>query len=486
MPQLPPSPLIYEINTWPWLARLTLENGRPVTLGTVPDVEWDAIAESGFHAVWLMGVWRRSAVGVAIACADEPLMDWFASALPDFRSDDVVGSPYCVRDYVVDDHLGGPDGLAHARRALADRGVALILDHVPNHVALDHPWVAAHPSWFVTGDLDDLDREPESYVLVDGAVIANGRDPYFPAWRDVVQLNAFSPGLRAATLDTLRQIAGQCDGVRCDMAMLMMNDVFARTWGASEATGDVGASEATGDVGASDEFWPGIIAAIRAEVPGFCFIAEAYWGTEPALRAQGFDHCYDKSLYDTLREDPAGLRAQLSADPGHQRALLRFIENHDEPRSAASFGERDELAAVATLTQLGARLVHDGQLQGRRIRVPVQLGRFPDEPVDAARADFYRGLLAVLRDDAFAGVEWGLVHGADASDTGVVAAWRRGGRDGEWLVVVNPGDRPATVRLACRTTGHELSDPLSGESIRVGDDGTVDVSLPAWGRRIYH
>ena len=63
-------------------------------------------------------------------------------------------------------------------------------------------------------------------------MIANGRDPYFPAWPDVAQLNAFSPSLRTAVIDTLQQIAEQCDGVRCDMAMLVMNDTFARTWGA--------------------------------------------------------------------------------------------------------------------------------------------------------------------------------------------------------------------------------------------------------------
>ena len=178
---------------------------------------------AGFDAVWLMGVWARSPAGVRIAMANPELVSSFRDALADFEPDDVVGSPYCIRDYVVDPALGGPDGLAAARAALAERGLGLILDFVPNHVAPDHPWTTSHPDRFIQGTPDDL-RDAASFFEVEGRVLANGRDPYFPAWPDVAQLNAFSPSLRAAVIDTLQQIAEQCDGVRCDMAMLVMND----------------------------------------------------------------------------------------------------------------------------------------------------------------------------------------------------------------------------------------------------------------------
>jgi glycosidase len=108
----------------------------------------------------------------------------------------------------------------------------LILDFVPNHVAPDHPWTTGTPKLFVQGTSADRDLDPASLVEVGGRVLANGRDPYFPAWPDVVQLNAFNPALRLAAVETVRSIADQCDGVRCDMAMCVMNDVFARTWGA--------------------------------------------------------------------------------------------------------------------------------------------------------------------------------------------------------------------------------------------------------------
>ena len=118
-------PYLYEINTWPWLHQLSVEAGRSIDLSTVPDERWAALADAGFDAVWLMGVWARSAAGAAIALNNTELVGSFQAVLPDYRPEDVVGSPYCVRDYQVDPRLGGRDGLAHARAALARHGLGL-------------------------------------------------------------------------------------------------------------------------------------------------------------------------------------------------------------------------------------------------------------------------------------------------------------------------------------------------------------------------
>ena len=182
-------------------------------MASVPEAEWNALAAYGFDAVWLMGVWERSPAGIAISNRNENLLDDFEQALPDFRKQDNVGSPYCVRRYVVDQRLGGPEGLASARRELAKRKIRLILDFVPNHVALDHPWVVAHPEYFIQGNTDDANKDPASFIKVGERVFACGRDPYFPAWQDVLQLNAFQPGLRQAMLEAVSSIAGQCDGI---------------------------------------------------------------------------------------------------------------------------------------------------------------------------------------------------------------------------------------------------------------------------------
>jgi hypothetical protein len=382
----PKHPLIYEINTWVWIDELSRKTGCPLTLASVSDDEWDRIAAPGFDAVWLMGVWERSPEGIRISMANDWLLADFRRALPDFSDEDNVGSPYCVRRYTVDAHLGGPEALAVARRKLADHGLSLILDFVPNHVAPDHPWVTTHSEYFIRGDDEDLRRDPASFVSAGGRVLACGRAPYFPAWPDVLQLNAVDPGLRSASVETVQEIADQCDGVRCDMAMLMMSNVFERTWGGRAGTRP------------DSDYWPHLIPAVKGKHPGFRFIAEAYWDLEWELQQQGFDYCYDKRLYDRLEHDQAeSLRLHLCADLPYQEKLVRFIENHDEPRAAAAFTpEEHRASAVTALTIPGARLVHEGQMVGRRIRLPVFLARRPGESPDTDLLAFYRTLLMAL------------------------------------------------------------------------------------------
>ena len=158
MTHWPKNPIIYEVNSWVWLYELTRKYRRTITLGTVPAKEWDAIASLGVHAVWLMGVWERSPAGRRIALEHSGLQLEYRQALPDVLPEDVVGSPYCIHRYVVDEQLGGPKGLATARKRLATRCLRLVLDFVPNHVAPDHPWVFEHPEYFIRGDKKDTER----------------------------------------------------------------------------------------------------------------------------------------------------------------------------------------------------------------------------------------------------------------------------------------------------------------------------------------
>jgi len=158
-------PVIYEINTWVWLGELSRKYQKPICLGTVPEEEWDDIESFGVDAVWFMGVWERSPAGIEISIRNEGLVKDFKRALPDFTPADNVGSPYCVRQYIVDQHLGGPAGLASARRMLRQRGILLVLDFVPNHVAPDHPWAIEHPEYFIQGTADAARNDPGSMLL---------------------------------------------------------------------------------------------------------------------------------------------------------------------------------------------------------------------------------------------------------------------------------------------------------------------------------
>jgi len=349
-------PTLYEINTWVWLSELSRKYGKEINLSSVLSAEWDDIAAYGFDGVWLMGVWERSPAGIATSNQDKGLLDDFRRALPDFRPKDNVGSPYCVRRYVVDQHLGGPTGLAIARQELSKRGMNLILDFVPNHVAPDHPWVIEHPEYFIRGSADDARNDPASYVDLGGTVYACGRDPNFPAWHDVLQLNAFEPGLRNAAIETVSSIAQQCDGIRCDMAMLFLNPIFERTW-----SGRAGPRPEA-------EYWVDVISNVKKKYPGFLFIGEAYWELEWELQQQGFDFCYDKKLYDRLEHGHAeSVRLHLCADLSYQNKLLRFIENHDEPRATATFSrEKQQALALTTATLPGIKLFHQGQFEGAK------------------------------------------------------------------------------------------------------------------------
>ncbi len=476
------SPLIYEINTVPWLADLRARYRQPLTLADIPDEEWDALAALRIDAVWFMGVWQRSPAGMAIANANPELVSEFRRALPDYQVEDNIGSAYCVRDYVVDARLGGAAGLAHARAALAQRGIRLILDYVPNHVAPDHPWVTQHPEYFIRGSAEDLSRAPDEFFEANGVVIANGRDPYFPPWRDVLQLNAFDAGLRAAAIETVCSIAAQCDGVRCDMAMLLLNDIFARTW--ADRAGTVPATE----------YWGDVITTVRASFPDVIFIAEAYWDLEYALMQLDLDYCYDKRLYDRLvRENAESVRQHLLAGLDYQEKLVRLIENHDEPRAAATFfAPRERAAAVVTATVPGAKLIHEGQLEGRMIKLPVFLRRRPAEPHDYELELFYRRLLTAVSAELFHDGAWQLCerHGWSDNTTfqNLVAwTWQRGAERA--LIVINLSAQPsqAMVQLIwddLRERFWRLEDTLNGDVfIRDGTqlrDSGLFVDLDAW------
>jgi len=478
----PKHPVIYEINTWVWLRELGQKYRKPVDLSTVPKEEWDALATHGFDTVWFMGVWERSPAGIEISMRNKGLLEDFRRALPDFSLKDNVGSPYCVRRYVVDEHLGGPKGLAVARSMLRERGLRLILDFVPNHVAPDHPWVTDHPEFFVQGSTNDLAQKPGEFFQAGGKILALGRDPYFAPWPDVLQLNAFQPGLRLAVVETISEIAGQCDGIRCDMAMLMLNNIFERTWGGRAGIKPV------------NDYWRTVIPAIKEKYREFRFIAEAYWDLEWELQQQGFDHCYDKKLYDRMEHgDAESVRLHLLADPTYQQRMVRFIENHDEPRASVTFPYgKGRAAAVAILTLTGARLLHEGQFEGKKVRLPVFLGRRPAESVDQDLAAFYGRLLKAINRDVFRNGEWRLCERSGWPDNQSclnLLAWCWVKDDERYLIIINFRQEAAQARVhlpwdELRGKQWRLNDLLSGESYdRNGDemrDAGLYVDLKPW------
>jgi hypothetical protein len=456
-------PHLYEISAWPWLERLTRGRSKQVTLGDVPGASWDAIAKSGMDCVYLMGVWKRSAVGRLMGRTDPSLIAEYDRALPGWGMPDVPGSPYCIQAYEPDPRMGGWKGLDKARKELRDRGMSLVLDFVPNHTGFDHDWIRTNPEYYVQGTLDNYRVEPILYHPIESAdgasvkFIACGRDPFFPPWRDVAQLNYFNPATRDAMIGVLKTIAGHCDGVRCDMAMLVLNDVFAQTWAQRV---DLLWEMPT------EEFWP----KATSGAP-MTYLAEVYWDREFQLQQQGFNYTYDKRLLDRLHLGNAPeARGHLHADTAYAARLARFLENHDEARSAAQFGHRIRAAAALTFTLPGMRFFFDGQFTGAEVRPPVQLGCWADDPGREDIREFYTRLLKVIDKPLFHDGTWTLldVNGAgDTTNADLIAfAWRKGKDFAVVVGNITDHDAQGLVNVGELPKGEtfELKDQLSDGS----------------------
>jgi hypothetical protein len=484
----PRYPSLYQINTRVWLTEFARQLGRPATLDDIPDVELDRLANRGFDWIWFLSVWQTGAVAQRLSRENPEWRREFEETLPDLREEDIPGSGFAISGYTVHTALGGDTALARLRERLATRGLRLMLDFVPNHMAPDHPWVEDHPEYFIRAGEPELAREPRNYTRVKrkggDLILAHGRDPYFPGWPDTLQLDYGNPATQEAMIGELVRIAGQCDGVRCDMAMLVLPDVFERTWGRP-----------------AQLFWPNATRRVRERVPGFCFMAEVYWDLEWTLQQQGFDYAYDKRLYDRLREGHARpVREHFHAGLDYQDKLARFMENHDEPRAAATFpADVHEAAAVITFLSPGLRFFHQGQFEGRLKRISPHLGRAPEEPTDRRLQQFYERVLGVLREPAVREGQWQLLEcqpaweGNWTWDCFLAFAWQGPGED-RAVVTVNyaPNQSQCRVRLPFPDLGNRqwrLKDLLGDATYdRDGNDlqaGGLYLDESPWQARVF-
>ncbi len=484
----PRYPSLYQINTRVWLTELSQTLGRSATLDDIPDAELNRLAKMGFDWIWLLSVWQTGPAAQRVSCSNQEWRREFEHTLPDLCEEDIAGSGFAITGYTVHRNLGGDAALARLRKRMQQRGLKLMLDFVPNHMAPDHPWIDEHPDFFVPGSEIDLARAPQNYCRVKtkngSLLLAYGRDPYFAGWPDTLQLNYGNPKLQQAMIAELERIAGQCDGVRCDMAMLVLPDVFERTWGIR-----------------ADLFWPNATESVRRKYPNFQFMAEVYWDMEWTMQQQGFDYAYDKRLYDRLREHHARpVREHFWAGLDYQDKLARFLENHDEPRAAATFpSDVHEAAAVITFLSPGLRFFHQGQFEGRKKRISPHLVRAPAEAVDENLKQFYERLLAVLRHDAVRNGTWHRLEcaaawdGNGSSDAFVACDWV--GADGQRLLVaVNfaPHQSQCYVRLppdGLRQGTWRLTDRMGEVSYE--RDGTdliargLYLDMPAWHYHVF-
>jgi len=486
-------PNLYEINTRVWIKRFaTADNPNP-KLTDVPDSYWEDLLKKDINIIWLMGIWKVNKNAVKKYCFEDFLKRNYDKALKDWKEEDVIGSPFAIEEYNIDPSLGNFESISLVRKKLNSMGIKLFLDFIPNHFSAASKLLVSNSEIFLQADEDIYQRDKHTFFKHEenGKIFAHGRDPFFPAWQDTAQINYISPDAIVYMIDSLLHIAEYCDGVRCDMAMLALSNVFYNTW--RGVLNKVGFSKP------EREFWQVAIKRVKQKFPGFLFIAETYWDLEWDLQQLGFDFTYDKKLTDRLKQGNVyDIKSHLSAEIGFQKKLVRFIENHDEERAVQIFGKsKNKAAAVIMSTLPGMHLYLDGQFEGKKVKLPVQLGREPNEKVDECLTDFYYKLLSITSSQIFKSGEWKLVVPLKVWENNFsnerMMCWLWNYKIEQRLVVINYSDTKAQCRVKLDLRNYpenfELFDLLNNNSyIRSRDEVSREglfVELQAYQSHIF-
>ncbi|MBK7104743.1 MAG: glycosidase [Ignavibacteriae bacterium] len=426
---------IYEINTRVWLRRFD-DGTKRATLKDIPQEYWYDLYLKGFNYIWLMGVWRTNESVIKEYCFEPGLVGDYGKALKDWSEKDVIGSPYSIDCYEINPSIGTSEEIIELKNYLNSLGIKLILDFVSNHFSAHSSLIEKNPELFLSANEDFLQRNSYTFFKSKNSkIFAHGRDPFFPAWQDTIQVNYFDENARRYMIDILKELMNLCDGVRCDMAMLSLNNVFENTWSGVLSNRNYQRPK--------NEFWEICIKEIKQLNDNFIFIGESYWDLEWELQKLGFDFTYDKRLLDRIRvENVSEIKAHLMAEKNFQEKSVRFIENHDEERAITLLGiEKSKAAAIIINTIPGMTFIHDGQIEGKKIKLPVQLGREPIEKENPNLLEFYEKLLRITSSDVFKYGNWELLNPIPSwvsnNTYNNILAWKINLEERKRLVVIN-------------------------------------------------
>ncbi|MCR4417053.1 MAG: alpha-amylase family glycosyl hydrolase [Ignavibacteria bacterium] len=391
--------LVYQIDIREFFFRHKSKNSGIKNLLDLPSEFFDEIKSLGVEFLWLLGIYEPSQASREISISMTELHKKYSTSLLDWKEDDVIGSPYAITSYKISKEFGGEEVYKKFREKIKKNyKLKTILDFVPNHLAIDSPVVQKHPEFFIQATEDKKNKCPEDYIKINimgkEYIFAHGREPYSPVWKDTLQLDYRSKSVREFMIKELLKLSKKCDGVRCDMSMLLLSDIFFDNWKDYPLPKDY--------VPAAQEFWYDAISKVKKENPDFVFIAEVYWHRENDLLELGFDFVYDKLIYELLIDNRVDLiNEYIKKNFSYQKNRFLFLENHDEQRSAHIFSD-EKLKAVATLiyTLPSMKLIYDGQLEGKEFHHAIQLRRLQNEEVNSELKNFYKKLFNAIKNSS--------------------------------------------------------------------------------------
>ena len=392
-------------STLVWLDQLSKAYGRPIqTLDAIPDEELDLMSSRGFNALWLIGLWERSAASRRIKelCGNP----------------EAAASAYSLFDYEIAEELGGWPALENLRRRAEWRGVRLAADMVPNHTGLDSAWVRDRPDLFIQRDTPPFPGytftgenlsgdsrigiwlEDHYYSRQDAAVVfkrtdfATGKTTYIyhgndgtsMPWNDTAQIDFLKPAARDAVRERILHVAKNFPIIRFDAAMIMAKRHFRRLWYPEPGHGGDIASRGECSLGHDDfdarmpeEFWREVVDQCAAEAPDTLLLAEAFWMMEGYfVRTLGMHRVYNSAFMNMLknkenRKYRETIKNTQEFDKDILKRFVNFMNNPDEETAVAQFGKDDHYFGVCTLmaTMPGLPMFGHGQVEGLTDRKSV-------------------------------------------------------------------------------------------------------------------
>ena len=385
-------------STYVWLDQLSKMYRRPIhRLQDIPDEELDTIADRGFTALWLIGLWQRS-------FASQKIKQLHGN--PEAKA-----SAYALEKYDISDDIGGYDGYLNLMHRAKQRGIRLASDMVPNHTAMDSELVRNNPDWFLSTytppyynysyngpNLSSDSRygiylEDGYWNRSDAAVtfkridfltgdtryIYHGNDGTNMPWNDTAQLNFLSAEVREGVIQQVLHVARMFPIIRFDAAMVLAKRHIQRLWfplhghsAAVPSRSSHSMSMAEFDAAIPEEFWREVVDRIHQEVPDTLLLAEAFWMLEGYfVRTLGMHRVYNSAFMHMLKKEENAkyrylIKNTLEFDAEILKRYVNFMNNPDEDTAIAQFGRGDKYFGVCMmmLTMPGLPMFGHGQVEG--------------------------------------------------------------------------------------------------------------------------